>query len=176
MALVVIVAGAFYILGDDRGPTDERFPNSSNTAVSSVNSGAASPEAFFNEPSAEVTDLSELVVDADRFEQANAAVDQASSADSAAVTFDLGPFIDPDDMSTWPEGQKVIVGEYIDPDDFFADEQPPIEIGEWIDPDVEYGSDAADSIQIGAYEDPETPSLSEQQPVEIGEFIDPDNP
>lgn len=176
IALVVIGAGAFYILGYDGGTADGRLPTASNATVFSGYSGAASPKVFSDEPSAESQDLSESDVGVDSFEQANEAVDQTSSADSVAVTFDLGPFIDPDDMSTWPEGQEVIVGEYIDPDAFFADEQPPIEIGEWIDPDVEYGSDASDPIEIGVYEDPESPTPSGQKPVEIGEFIDPENP
>ena len=176
IALAVIGAGAFYILGDDRGPADERLPNASTATVSSGYSDAATPKAFFDKPIAEIQDLSESGVGADRLEQANLAVGKTSSADSAVVTFDLGPFIDPDDMSTWPDGQELIVGEYIDPEEFFADEQPPIEIGEWIDPDVEYGPDGSEPIELGVYEDPESPTPSGQKPVEIGEFIDPENP
>ena len=176
IALVIIGAGAFYVLANQGGSTDERPPIGGSAAVRPEFSERAKPEAVPKLLATESRDLSESVVDADRFEQANAAVDQASSADSAGVTFDLGPFIDPDDMSTWPEGQEAIVGEYIDPDEFFADEQPPIEIGEWIDPDVEYGLDVSDPIEIGAYEDPENPTPSLQQPMEIGEILDPDDP
>ena len=95
------------------------------------------------------------------FEQRDGTTDQLLPSDSSTeTTFDLGAFIDPDDMSTWPEGEEVIIGEYIDPDEFFADEQPPVEIGEWIDPDVEYGSDLSDPVEIGDYEDPDNPTIS----------------
>ena len=176
LALVITGTGVLYILGNDGGPVDERLGNASTATVSSGYSGSVSHKAPTFKPIAENQNLTESVVGADVSEQVESLVDQASSSDSAAIVFDLGPFIDPEDMSTWPEGQEVIVGEYIDPDEFFAEGQPPIEIGEWIDPDDEYGSDTSDPIEIGDYEDPENPTPSRQSSLEIGEFIDPDNP
>ena len=176
IALAAISAGAFCVFGDRNESVDYLPSNGSGAKVPPELNKLVEPDALLRELVAGKPDQSESRVDTAIIEQPEVFGGQASSASDAIATFDLGPFIDPDDMSTWPEGQEVIVGEYIDPDEFYADEQPPVEIGEWIDPDVEYAEDLSDPIEIGGYEDPDEPTPSQQEPIEVGAFVDPDNP
>lgn len=95
--------------------------------------------------------------------------------ESVPDVVEIGGFIDPDDMTTWPEGDERIIGEYRDPDTFMAGDRAPVEIGEWIDPESEYFDSPTLPIEVGGFEDPDQPSPSDDAPIVIGEYVDPDS-